>query len=68
MENKKTTEKVKEYEETIDEFQMDLLKEFLKNFNLSFFKFLNLIELLFNFKSYDEILNFINVNGENENE
>lgn len=55
-------------EQTVDEYQLENLKKLLKDFNLSFFKFLNMVELLLNFKSYDEILDFINVNGENENE
>lgn len=53
---------------TIDEYQYENLKRLLKDFGLTFSKFLSLIELLFNFKSYDEILDFIDVNGENKNE
>ena len=53
---------------TIDEYQYENLKRLLKDFGLTFSKFLSLIELLFNFKSYDEILDFIDVNGEKENE
>ena len=58
----------KDFEELIDDFQLSMLKKLLKEFNMSFSKFLNMVELLLNFKSYDEILDFINVNGENENE
>ena len=53
--------------QTIDEYQIENLKRLLKDFGLTFSKFLSLIELLFNFKSYDEILDFIDVNGEKEN-
>ena len=57
----------KDFEEFVDDFQISLLKKMLKDFNLSFSKLFYLIELLFNYKSYDEILDFIDVNGEKEN-
>lgn len=66
---KRTPAKInKEFETLIDEFQIEMLKKILNNFGLSFSKFLNMIELLLNFKSYDEILDFINVNGGENNE